>query len=277
MNQAKGPIVLGVIVLIVLLLATSVQIVPPGNRGVRVTLGKVSKTVLGEGLAFKLPFGMTRVELVNVQQQTIDGSSDCFSSDLQKLTIGYSVLYRIPDDRVVELFQQYRGDPYNSLVEPRMQEAIKQVTATYEAEALVQNREKARDESIRKLRESVGSVVTIVDVNLKNIGLTPELENAIEAKMVQQQQALTKSFELDRERKEAEITLVKAQAEAEASQIRGQAFMANPLVLQSEIIKRWNGVSPTVVVLGSDAGSGANIILPLMPPSKPSTPTPPAR
>ena len=82
--------------------------------------------------------------------------------------------------------------------------------------------------------------------------------------MVQQQASLKKEYELDSERKEAEIVAVKAEAEAKAVKIRGEALVTNPLVLQLEIIKKWNGVSPTVVMLGKDAGGG-NVILPITP------------
>jgi len=48
--------------------------------------------------------------------------------------------------------------------------------------------------------------------------------------------------------------------------IRGEAFNANPLVLQMEILKKWNGVSPTVVMLGNNQDqSGPSVILPIVP------------
>ena len=36
---------------------------------------------------------------------------------------------------------------------------------------------------------------------------------------------------------------------------RGEAIATNPLVLQLEIIKKWNGISPSVVVLGKGLGT----------------------
>ena len=49
------PILLAVI-LAVFLLLSSVTTIPAGHTGVVTTFGKVSGTVLGEGLHFKLPF-----------------------------------------------------------------------------------------------------------------------------------------------------------------------------------------------------------------------------
>jgi prohibitin 2 len=175
-------------------------------------------------------------------------------------------MYRIPETQVVSLFQDYQGDPYLTLIAPRLQEAMKQVTALYKAEDLVQNREGTRSETVKRLQLSVGELVQIVDVNIVNIDLTDELERAIEAKMVQQQDALKKQFELERERTEAEITLVKARAEAEASKVRGEALANAPRVIEMEIIKKWNGIAPSVVVLG-EGGAGANVMLPMIPPT----------
>jgi regulator of protease activity HflC (stomatin/prohibitin superfamily) len=145
-----------------------------------------------------------------------------------------------------------------------VQEALKQVTAKYTAEALVQKREIVREETRNLIRQAIGEQIDVVDFNLINIDLSDQLEQAIEAKMVQQQTSLKKEYELASERKEAEIVAVKAEAEAKAVKIRGEAIATNPLVLQLEIIKKWNGISPSVVVLGKD-GNAANVILPITP------------
>jgi prohibitin 2 len=253
------------------LLMSSFTVVEPGHRGVRVTMGKVAPEALAEGVAFKWPLGVSRIEEVNVQQQKVEADAPCFSSDLQTVKLRYAVMYRLNPSQVVTLYQDYKGDPYESLVSPRVQEALKQVTAKYTAEALVQKREIVREETREMIRRAIGQQIEVVDFNVINIDLSDQLEQAIEGKMVQQQAALKKEFELNSERKEAEIVAVKAEAEAKAVKIRGEAIAANPAVMQFEIVKKWNGISPTVVVLGQDnAGSGAQVILPIVPSPAPS-------
>ena len=253
--------------LVVLLIVafTSVAVIEPGHRGVRVTLGRVGAEPLGEGAAFKWPLGISHVEELNVQQQKVDGDTACFSSDLQTVKIQYAVMYRLAPAHVVSLFQDFRGEPYPSLVAPRVQEALKQTTAKYTAEALVQKREQMREETLGLIRTAIGAKIEIVDFNVVNIDLSDQLEQAIEAKMVQQQTSLKKEFELDSERKEAEIVAVKAEAEAKAVKIRGEALVSNPLVLQLEVIKKWNGISPTTVVLGQQS-DGSQVLLPIVAP-----------
>jgi len=250
-------LVIAIIVLIAL--SRSCAIVPPGHRGVSVTLGKVSQNIKGEGLNFKKPFIETIVK-IPIQQITVDGETECFSSDLQTIKVSYSVLYKLPPDKIIELYQLYHGDPYASLVDPRIQDALKQATAKYKAEEMVKQREAVKVLAKEIVTREVTGMVTIVDVPLKNIDLTAQLEKAIEDKQVQEQQALSKTYELQKAQKAAEITIVEAKAEAEAVRIKGEALKYSPEVIQLEIAKKWNGVSPTSVVVTQ---GGANILLPL--------------
>lgn len=103
-------------------------------------------------------------------------------------------------------------------------------------------------------------LLNLVDLPINNIDLTQELEHAIEQKQIKEQEALAKKYELDKAKRDAEITVVNAQAEAKAVQIKGQALRSSPEVIELEIAKRWDGKSPATVVVGK---GGANTLLPL--------------
>jgi prohibitin 2 len=236
------------------------HIVPPGHRGISVTLGKVNPSELPEGITFKWPF-VQRILDFPIMQLKADGRSPSFSSDLQNMTFAYTVMYRVPAKQVVNLFQQYKGEPYSTLIEPRVQEAIKQVTAASRAEDLVKNRERVKEDSLSKLRQAVGDVLQIVDLSITNIDLSDQLEQAIEQKVVREQEALAKSFELEKEKKQAEITIVRAEAEAKSVGIKGTALKTSPEVIQFEIAQRWDGKAPLSVSVGN--GGGTNILLPI--------------
>lgn len=250
---------LGVLGLAALIFFCAIHVVPAGHRGIQVTFGKVSTEPYPEGLSVSTPWSSVRD--VPIQQQTANGEAACFSSDLQTVQIKYALLYRIPAEQVVTLYQKYKGDPYDTLAEPRVQECLKQVTATYTAEQIVQKREEVREKALAKIKISVGGLIEIVDMNVVNIDLTKELETAIEAKMVQQQQSLAKAFELDREKKQAEITIVQAKAEAESVKLKGDALASSPKVIELEIVKKWDGKSPQTLVVG--AGGGASVVFPV--------------
>jgi regulator of protease activity HflC (stomatin/prohibitin superfamily) len=95
---------------------------------------------------------------------------------------------------------------------------------------------------------------------ITNFDFTDELEKAIEQKTIREQEALAKHFELEKAKKDAEITYVNAEAEARAVKIKGEAIRLAPSVIQLEIVKKWNGVSPQSVVTGR---GGADVLLPL--------------
>ena len=237
----------------------SYETVPPGHRGVRVTLGKVSPGFIQEGLVLKWPFIQDVVKL-SIRQETKEATAECFSSDLQTVKIKYNCLFRIPEAQVVSLFQQYAGDVFESLINPRVQECMKTTTAKFRAEELVKNREAIKIAVMEHISKQIGTLLMIADLTITNIDLTDELEHAIEQKVKMEQLALAKKYELQKEITEAEITVVKAKADAESVRVRGEALKISPQVIELEVIKKWDGKAPTTLVT---SGGGASIVLPV--------------
>ncbi len=261
--QTPYGIMFGVLfVVLLVVIFGSYHIVPPGNRGVAVTLGKVDPVERKEGLTFKMPM-VTSIVNFPIMQLKADGRAQCFSSDLQTMMVNFTVLYRVPENKVTTLFQQYRGDPYQTLIEPRVQEGMKQVTALFRAEDMVKNREKVKAEVRLNVSKALGDLITLNDLIITNIDLSDQLEQAIEQKVVREQEAFAKQFELDKEKKQAEITIVRAEAEAKSVHIKGEALKVSPEVIQFEIAQRWDGKAPLAVSVQPGGGHGANVLLPL--------------
>lgn len=257
-----GPrVVIGVLALIIViaLVVSSTQIVEPGNRGVLVTLGTVSAGYKDEGLHFKLPF-VQKIESLSIRQRTQSGTAPTFSKDLQTVTIKFDVLYRIPPNKVVELYQNYSGVIYDSLIEPRIQEQLKQVCAQYRAEDLVQNRENVKVQVIAGVQAALSDLILINDITITNIDLTDDLEASIEQKQIAEQEAQKMVYKKKQAELEAEVRIISAKAEAEAARIIGETLRQNPQVIEMEIARKWDGKAPQSVVTGS---GGSNILLPL--------------
>ena len=92
---------------------------------------------------------------------------------------------------------------------------MKQATALHRAEDLVRERDKVKRVVLAQVKSVVGDFVEISDIIVNNIDLTQELEKSIEDKVVKEQRALAKVFEMQAAQKDAEIVLIKARAEAE--------------------------------------------------------------
>ena len=263
---------IGVAILVFVLIvfaSSGTYVVQPGFRGIAVTLGKVSPQFKPEGFGFKQPF-VTSIQHMSVRQQTRPMPAECYSSDLQQVKMEVHVLYRVPERSVVKIFQEYAGEPFDNLIAPRVQEAIKEVAASMSAEQIVKKREDIKSGALELARKKIGTdFLDVVDVVLYNITLSPELEQAIELKMVQEQEAEKAKFTQLKAQIEAETAIIRAKGEAEAIQVRGQALRDNPDFIRLEILQNWNGRSPLVV--GTEGG--ANMMLSLDELNRPAAPT----
>jgi len=238
--------------LIVILVYSSFFVVSPGNRGVVVTLGKTDPLVKSEGVGFKPPM-ISNFYQVSIRQQTEAVKAECYSSDLQQVNVSLKVLYRIPESQIFSIFTKYAGNPFDSLVAPRMQEALKEATAQETAEGIVKGRERLKIKVLEAVQKKIQDLVIIEDVVIENVTLSGELEKAIEEKMVQEQEAAKSKFLKDKAKVEAETAEIRAAGEAKAIEIRGEAIRKNPGIIDLQMIEKWNGVSPLVV--GQTTGS----------------------
>jgi prohibitin 2 len=261
------------IFVIVIAASTSSYVVQPGERGIEVTLGKVSPVFKPEGFGFKTPF-ITTIVPVTIRQQTREVSADCYSSDLQQVKMDLRVLYRIPEASVVQIYQGYAGDPFDSLIAPRVQEALKEVTALESAEQIVKNREVIKSKALAAARAKIGEMLFVEDVVIQNIDLSPQLETAIEAKMVQEQEAAKAKFTQQKAQIEADTVVIKAKGDAESIRIRGEALKQTPAFIDLQIVEKWDGRAPLYV--GGAGNGGVNMLLPAVDLQKSAAPSAPA-
>ena len=71
-------------------------------------------------------------------------------------------------------------------------------------------------------------MVNVVDVPITHIDLPEILQQAIAQKQVMEQQSLQKQYELDKARKEAEITIANAEAQALSIKLQSDALQKSP-------------------------------------------------
>ncbi len=266
----------GIILFALVLIGSQMTyIVEPGNRGVRVTLGKVSPDFVPEGLAWKMPI-ITQIHQVSLKQQTQSLEAKCYTSDLQQVITELRVLYRIPETSVVALWTNYEGDAreqtsyFFNLIRPRVVEALKEAEATVSAEEIVQKREIIKEKTLAEARLKIGqnaqgtdALIAIVDITLQDLRLSEELTLAIEQKMTQEQEAEKAKFIQEKVEIEAQTAIIKAEGEANSIRIRGEALRQNPLFIDLKIVEKWDGISP--IVVGSDSEDGAAIMIPVDP------------
>ncbi len=236
------------------MLSGCATIIEPGQRGVKVTLGRMDRNLLGSGVQMYMP-AVEQIVPYSVKQETVSGQAEPLTSDQQPISINYTVLYRIPEGQILTLYEKYAGNPYDRLVAPQIQEAFRQVVSQYKAEGATSHVNVIKDQVLAMVRDNVKGLVDVVDAPITHVSLPEVLQQAIAQKQVMEQQALQKSYELDKARKEAQITVTTAQAQAESIKLQSQALQASPQLIEYERVKKWNGVLPDTMVSGSGNSS----------------------
>ena len=249
------PIIL--VIVAVIIISSAVTIVPAGSTGVVMTLGKVSDSVMQEGLNFKIPFVQT-VSVVNNKIQVVEVDAPAVSKDLQTVNSVIAVNYRVGFDSSANIYKNVGQDYQTVLLLPAVQESIKSVTAKYTAEELITMRSQVGVEIKSTLEEKVNEYGIIIEkFNIVNFDFSAEFNSAIEAKQVAEQNLIkTKTeqeqaiviAEAEAKRKiieadaEAESVLKKAEAQAEAN--RKLAASLNDTIVEYEKVQKWNGELP---------------------------------
>jgi regulator of protease activity HflC (stomatin/prohibitin superfamily) len=173
MNKIR-PLAILLVAIVAAMGLSSCHVVPPGYRGVKVTLGQVDPNPMNEGVAFYIPMIQT-VRDQSVQQHTEGDKTVCYSSDLQTISVNYKILFRTSADQVVNLFRNYNGDPYDTLVVPRFQESLKEVASHYTAENFVKSREEVKKQILEALKTRLAGLQEIDDLAITNIDLSSQL------------------------------------------------------------------------------------------------------
>lgn len=247
-------------ILLVLLLSACVT-VPAGNLGVETYGGKVHQ-VLEPGVHYGPGYWfhpLVAVKQMSVQVQGSDFSTNASSKDLQNVTTEVTLNWRRPEDQVINHYENYPGI-LNRVIEPAVHEAVKAVTAHYTAEELITERPAVKAAIEEQLSLRLTQVGIIIDaVQITEFAFSQKFDDAIEAKMEAEQNALKASNDLNRIRIEAEqiaataegqaaATLAKARAEAEGIELRGEALKRNPGVIDWERTQKWDGKLPTTLL-----------------------------
>ena len=225
----KGAAAIGVCALLLgvcIIAGSCVSSVPTGHTGIVTTFGHVEDYTFEAGVHFKMPWQ----EVVNMdnrnQRATVDLS--CFSSDIQEVDVTYTINYQIQKANAQTIYKTIGKDYFNTVIAPRIQEAVKSVIAQYNAENLIANREKLSAEVKEILIEKLAQYnIEVLDASIENLDFSDGFTAAVEAKQVAEQTKLKTQIEQEQAiiiaEAEAERAVIEAQAAAEVKKVEADA------------------------------------------------------
>ena len=255
-------VLLAIIVLVIIgvVASSSVKIVDAGNRGILTHWNAVDLTnpPLDEGIHFVIPF---QDDVVQMEVRTLkyDTSTRSASQDLQTVQTTVTVNYHPDTERVHFLYKEI-GLAYESrVIQPAIDETVKQVSANYNAEELITKRPLVKADIENAIRDRLNQFYIETEViSITDFEFSPLFAKAIESKVEAEQKAQKAENDLIRIEVEARqleaqavglaaANIAEAQGEAEAISIINNALSNNPFYLEWLKTQAWDGKLPLVV------------------------------
>jgi len=234
------------LIVVLVLLFNSFGTVGAGERGVKTRFGAVTEGVIGEGLYVKMPF-IEKVFILDVKTQKDETAASAASKDLQTVNSQVALNYSIKHESVANLYQNVGIEYKTRLIDPAIQESVKASTAKFTAEELITKREEVKEDIRLALATRLApSGIVVENFSIINFDFSKSFNEAIEAKVTAEQNALAAKNKLAQVEYEAKQAIESAKGRAEALRVESVAISSNPKVLELRAIEKWNGVLPQV-------------------------------
>lgn len=238
--------------LLLLILVSSFVIIDAGERGVVLRLGRVN-SVMQPGINFRIPI-VDRVIKMEVRTTKEEVQASAASNDLQIVSSNVAIQYNLIPENVALLYEEVGTSFRQRIISPAIQDAIKATTANFNAEELITKRTLASEQMENILKERLLEAhIQVSNVDIVHFNFSDSFNEAIEAKVTAEQDALREENRLKQVQFEAQQKIETARADAEAIRIQARAIQqqGGKDFVQLKAIEKWNGVLPTQFVPGS--------------------------
>lgn len=262
----------------ILLIFSVITVVPPGHIGVQVTFGNVNPRPLVSGLHVINPLSSVHSEDIRTFEYTMSSTSNegaksgddsvrLFSKDILPMDADITIVWRPVPGAVPWLYQHVgtNEDYVAKIIRPASRSAFRNAVVQYTAqEAITSARERLSIDVSKQMITSINKILAssdgypgdcfiISDVLIRNIEPPEKLKDAVQSKLVADQEAQRMQFVLVKEQQEAERKRIEARGIADFQRIVTAGI--SPQLLE------WKGIEATlelaksgnskVVVIGS--------------------------
>lgn len=266
---------------LILLFLSSFKVVRPGYVGVQTTFGTVNSTPLLNGVHFVNPFSSVDSVEVRTFEYTMsststegavkgDDSIRLFSKDILPMDADITIMWRPVPAMVPWLYQHIgtHGDFESKIIRPASRAGFRNAVVQYTAqEAITSAREKLSIDVAKQMLDSINKILSsneqysgeafiIQDVLIRNIEPPEKLKEAVQSKLVADQESQQMKFVLSKAVQEAERKRIEARGIADFQNIVTKGI--------SQPLLEWKGIEATLELAKSSnskvviIGSGKN-------------------
>jgi len=252
---------------LIVLVLDGFYIVNEGHVGVKTVWGEAVSQENPSGLKVKMPIQMAAA-----------------TANQLPIQADVSVNWRLDPTAVLDTFRNY-GSPEafeTTVLDPRLRQAAKAGLSKYQASDLIRDRSAASETILTYFREAMeGYPASVLSLQIENVSLPERYMESVMKKEEAREDAVREEYRLKQQRLTAQQTVQTAEAEREAAKARadGQAYSIvkeaeaeaesirlraeaeaegierienalanNPLLVDYERTKRWNGQLPTMML-----------------------------
>ncbi len=239
-------------------------VVPSGHRGVYFNFmnGTDTSKSLGEGFHILAPWNS--IYVYDIRLHEVKQRMKILAADQLNLSVDVSLQYRLVPDKVQVLHVQLGSNYEATALIPALRNVVREVVTSYKSTEAYLKRAEIQHKISQKFKEKLKKYdfFIIENVLVRNIDFPKVVEDAINKKLAEKQEAERMQFVLEKERKEAERKKIEAEGIAEFQRIVTQGINENLL--------RWKAIETTlklaesknakIVIIGSGK-DGLPIIL----------------
>jgi regulator of protease activity HflC (stomatin/prohibitin superfamily) len=193
----------------------------------------------------------------DVSEISKEESMDVLDKSGLSISVDVTIPFSPKKNKIGEIQETFKGDYVNSLVIPEVRSSVRQVMGRYTADEIYSTKRSEVEGAIKKETEAIlSSESNNIDMKamlIRSINLPPQIKQAIEMKLQQEQEALAYEFRLQKEKSEAERKKIAAEGEATANKIINSSL--TPELLKMRGIEATTDLSKSpnskVIVIGS--------------------------
>ena len=238
--------------LLLCLIPYTFVIIRSGESGVLYSTlsgGTQTDRVYGEGTHIKWPWNIMYIYNVRINQ--VQHHFDILSTNGLTIGVTTSIRYR-PKLNVLGLLQKEVGPDYaTKIVIPQVQALVRRVFGQYTAEEIYTTKRQVIESTIEGATQEIAErYITLDDLLILSIELPPTVQNAIQAKLVQEQASEEMRFRISRETQEKERKLIEAEGIQRYTQTVRESLQTVPGNDVTSFL-RFKGIDATLALASS--------------------------